>query len=221
MKHMSNDQRPGRKQSPSVYRRRRIVVAVIALIVVIVVAVGITTIVRGVSGMFGSDPKPSPAAAAPSPTKTTTPTKTPSASPSPTKAKVTKCPASSIEVGASVDKTTYTAKEKPKLTLTVKNVSDTACILDVGTKQLEFTISSGSDRIWSSRDCQDDSKDKSTAVNKIKFKPGDKKSASMTWGKIRSVPGCKGGLADVKPGTYRMATKVGSHASKGTYFTLK
>lgn len=218
---MSNKQRPGRKLSPSVYRRRRIVVGIIALIVVIVVAVGITTIVRGVSGMFGSDPKSSPAAAAPTPTKTASPTKTAGASPSPTKDKVTKCAAGSIKVGADVDKTSYSGDEKPKMTLSVENISDTPCILDVGTKQLEFDITSGSDRIWSSRDCQDDSKDKDTAVNKIKFKPGDKKSASMTWNRIRSAEGCKAGLPDVKPGTYRMATKVGSHSSKGTYFTLK
>src|SRR5699024_4109451 len=116
---------------------------------------------------------------------------------------------------------TYGKDEKPELTLTVKNVSDSACRLDVGTKQLEFDITSGDDRIWSSRDCQDFSKHPDAKVNKITFDPGEKKSATMTWDRIRSVKGCKDGLADVKPGTYDLVTKVGSIASKETHFTLK
>ncbi|GAB3557999.1 hypothetical protein [Spelaeicoccus albus] len=233
---MSNNRDP-RRPSPAVYRRRRIVVLIIALIVVAVLAVGVTTIVRGVSGLFGGDeetstaPSPNDAAASQNPSggSSASPSASPSASagkagtasPSGAKKKTTKCSPDSIEVTASTDKKSYSGKAKPKLTLSVKNVSDTACIIDVGTKQLEFDITSGSDRIWSSRDCQDDSKNPDATVNKIKFKSGDKKSASMTWQRIRSVKGCKAGLPDVKPGTYRLETKVGSNESKGAYFILK
>lgn len=217
---MSNNRGPRGRRSPAVYRRRRIVVLIILLAVIAVLAVGVTTIVRGVSGMFSADPAPSASSSpASSPTPSARPSKSPTASP--TSKKPTKCSKSDVKVTAATDKDAYDAKKKPKLTLGVKNVSDTACILDVGTKQLEFDITSGSDRIWSSRDCQDDSKNPDATVNKIKFKPGDKKSASMTWPRIRSVKGCKAGLADIKPGTYRLETKVGSIESKGAYFTLK
>ncbi len=52
------------------------------------------------------------------------------------------------------DQDTYSAKQKPKLSIRLTNLSDVDCTLNVGTSTQVFTITSGSDTWWRSTDCQ-------------------------------------------------------------------
>ncbi len=54
------------------------------------------------------------------------------------------------------DKPAYAAGENPLLTLKVTNGNRVPCEVNIGTSQMEFLVTSGSDRIFSSTDCQAD-----------------------------------------------------------------
>lgn len=130
-------------------------------------------------------PKATPTAATPKPTSD-------SASAGPTS-----CAKAVLSVRLKADKRVYTATEKPKLYLGVKNSGPAACLVDMGSRALSFTIISGKDRIWSSDDCQG----KGTSDIRL-LKPGQTLWARAVWGKVRSKPGCPKGQPTAKPGTY-------------------
>lgn len=137
---MSTIMNPVGPQPASVYWRRRIVVglgllAVIAIIVLIVFRPG------------GDDTATTPS---PEPSE---PAVTASDDPSTT---VEECDPLDILLEPITDSNTYAAGTQPQLSLRVTNVGTSKCSINLGTTQQEYRITSGSDSIWSSRDCQVD-----------------------------------------------------------------
>lgn len=136
-----------------------------------------------------------------------TPTAT-TATPKPTSdsaaAGPTSCAKAVLTVRLKADKRVYGANEKPKLYLGVKNSGPVACLADMGSRALSFTIISGKDRIWSSDDCQG----KGTSDIRL-LKPGQTLWARAVWGKVRSKPGCPKGQPTAKPGTYVVEGSAG------------
>ncbi len=88
--------------------------------------------------------------------------------------------------------------------------------MNVGTSQQEFTVMSGSDRIFSTADCLADPSD-----IEITMKPGGSESARFTWERVRSAPGCKIVNAKPRPGWYGFTAKLGNITSQKTSFELK
>ncbi len=129
------------------------------------------------------------------------------ATPKPTDGKAAgpvKCAKSVLSVSLRADQRSYGAKEKPELYLGVKNMGPTACLADLGSRALSFTVVSGKDRIWSSDDCQ------GKGVSDIRLlKPGQMLWARSIWAKVRSEPGCPKGLPEAKPGTYLLEGSAG------------
>jgi hypothetical protein len=139
----------------------------------------------------------------PTPTDTprlkTTPTalaRTTAPSPTPTKVVPVACKPSLLRA-------TLTGKQrlKPKapntFALSLINGAPIACVLAVNPQNFELKIYSGTDRIWSSKDCAS------------LVKPASKTLASqqalewkMTWNGRRSRAGCKNRPEIPKPGTY-------------------
>ena len=107
------------------------------------------------------------------------------------------CAKSVLSVRLKADQRVYAAGEKPKLYLGVKNSGPVACLADMGSRALSFTIISGKDRIWSSDDCQGKGSSDVRLLN-----PGQTLWARAVWGKVRSQPGCPKGQPVAKPGTY-------------------
>lgn len=64
------------------------------------------------------------------------------------------CDPGVLQVTALTDQASYGADEYPRLSLTVKNTGDATCIADLGTASMYYTIASGNDEVWRSRDCQ-------------------------------------------------------------------
>lgn len=130
------------KQDKSVYVRRRIIV----LLGVIAVALAVVLIIirPGSSGVpKGVEKVEVPADLAAKPEK---PTGKPDATPA--------CEFAHLKVEAITDQASYGPGEFPKLSLSVENVGDEACIADLGTAGMSFEVSSGSDQVWRSTDCQ-------------------------------------------------------------------
>lgn len=133
---------------------------------------------------------------------------TPTASPVPTSdsqaAGPMSCAKSVLVVKLKSDQRTYASDQKPKLFLGVKNSGSVACLADLGSRALSFTIISGKDRIWSSDDCQG----KGTSDVRL-LKPGQTMWARAVWSKVRSKPGCPKGQPVAKPGTYVVEGSAG------------
>lgn len=206
-----------RRPSPAVYRRRRLVLGAALLLVIALVVGGF-----GLAGAFNSepeqvsatDPSAGPAAsgdpsAAPEPSTPASATPTPSATPS--------CNQNLMTVSASTDKAAYGPDENPMLSLKITNGGTVACEVNIGTSQMDFLVTSGSDRIFSSRDCQSKSEDLIKTIA-----PGASETANFPWSRNRSVEGCQ--PVEAKPGTggayYIFTAKVGSRASPKAVFQL-
>ncbi|MBB5512688.1 hypothetical protein HD598_001375 [Neomicrococcus aestuarii] len=116
---------------------------------------------------------------------------------------------------SSTDKKNYASGEKPVLTLTVTNAGTVPCVLNVGTSQQEFTVTSGNDRVFSTTDCLA----KPSDVN-LEIAAGKSETAKFTWDRVRSTPGCSPVNAKPSPGTYVFTAKLGDVESNRSVFDL-
>jgi hypothetical protein len=207
-----------RKPSPAVYRRRRLVAGG-ALLLVIALVVGGFALAAAFKGgsQQASSTQPSSADPAASPAPSATPSATPSAPPSPTAAATPTCNQNLVTVTASTDKAAYGPGENPMLTLKATNGGTVPCEINMGTSQMEFLVTSGSDRIFSSKDCQASSED----LDKV-LAPGASETANFPWGRNRSADGCKAVAAAPGGGGayYIFTAKLGSRASPKAVFQL-
>jgi hypothetical protein len=163
------------------------------------------------------------AAPAPSPSSSiaTSPATTPSVpaapatsasapAPDPTpsgEAPVAPCTTSDIAVLANTDKDAYGAGELPQLSITLTNNGEAACLINVGTSQQSFVISSGSDIWWRSTDCQTESSDQV-----VQLAAGQTVSSvtPLAWDRTRSsVDTCGGDRPTAQPGYYNLSVSIG------------
>jgi hypothetical protein len=189
---------------------------VVLLLVIAVVFGGFVAVSSAMSGGHPSG-QPSGAGSAPavSPTASAsgTPTASGDASASPTATSGEGCEQNLITVTAATDKQDYAAAEKPLLSLTVTNNNKVPCEVNIGTSQMEYMITSGSDRIFSSKDCQAESADLMKTIA-----PGKSETANFPWQRNRTVQGCE--PVEAKPGaggayyvfTARLANKTSPKA---------
>ncbi|WP_455836395.1 hypothetical protein [Pseudarthrobacter siccitolerans] len=207
-----------RKPSPAVYRRRRLFLGA-ALLVVIALVVGGFSLAGAFSGSSEKASATDPAAGATSsadPTSQASPSSSvpaPTPTPSPTPA----CNQNLVTVSASTDKAAYGPEENPMLTLKVTNGGTMPCEVNIGTSQMEYLVTSGADRIFSSKDCQAKSEDLVKTIA-----PGASETANFPWPRNRSVEGCQ--PVEAKPGGggayYIFTAKLGSKASPKAVFQL-
>ena len=207
---MSTIRTPVGPQPPSVYWRRRLVV-LLGLIAVIVVIVLI--VVRPGQGSPSGDKTPSPSDT-PSVTPTPTPTFTSAAGGE-------ACNPSQVQVKAVTDSNSYAAGVQPKLAMSITNIGAAPCTFDVGTAAQEYIITSGTDRIWSSKDCQT-----GAAANPVVLAPGiEQTTTPFSWDRTRSsTTTCNGTRPAAVSGpdgpTYRLQVKLGDIESEDVAFRL-
>ncbi len=123
------------------------------------------------------------------------------------------CEQNLVTVTAATDKPAYGDGENPVLTLKVTNGNRVPCEINIGTSQMEFLVTSGSDRIFSSTDCQADATDLVKTIP-----PGQSETANFPWQRNRTVQGCA--PIEAKPGaggayyvfTARLANKTSPKA---------
>lgn len=143
----------------------------------------------------------------PSATASSTPTPTPTPS----------CNQNLVTVSASTDKAAYGPDENPLFSLKVTNGGTLPCEVNIGTSQMEFLVTSGADRIFSSKDCQAKSEDLIKTIA-----PGASETANFPWARNRSLEGCQ--PIEAKPGGggayYIFTAKLGSRASPKAVFQL-
>jgi hypothetical protein len=231
-----------RRPSPAVYRRRRLAVTILALLVVAALTVGAVAVAgvlgRGADANADGSPTPGttaapvteePAAAtvpatptprasatpSPSPTATRSPSPTASASARPS-ASSKACDPDDVVVRAETDRQSYGPDDIVMLALVVRNDGDTACAANVGTSQMEFLVTSGDERVFSSIDCQQASQDLELTIE-----PGAEQRAEFEWSRNRSMPGCTAVTEEPGAGRYTVTTKLGVRSSSPVDFTLE
>lgn len=160
--------------------RRAVIVGLIAVLIVVLVTV--------LSG--GSSKKP---AAKPTPTPTPTPqTSTPA-----TNNAVLSCNLEVLKLVLSTDSDTYTSGESATLNGVITNPGTVPCTLDVTPLHETWTVTSGADKIWTTKGCS-----KSSSKGKpIRIKAGGTRTISVAWNGHRLDPGCTSGSAAL-PGEY-------------------
>jgi hypothetical protein len=224
---MSGVLHPVGPESAQIYWARRALVFGAAT----VLAVAVMLIISGTSSGLATQPKPSaadnpvPAAAAArsaSPSGLDTAMLTPSrvdlpaaatsttpvtGSPKPTASAGTKggpadCPAEELRPTLT-GKQRLAAHERNTFHLSLINGSDHTCIARVTRKNFELTISSGSDRIWSTDDCR-------STIEPISRKLGSEHAVawSLTWDAKRSKSNCRSAQEALRPGTYLATAKL-------------
>ncbi|RII43331.1 hypothetical protein DWB68_03265 [Galactobacter valiniphilus] len=216
MGHMTSAPGPQRP-SAAVYRRRRIVVGVAALVILGLIVWGAVAGIGALASAIGGNPEASQSQSTQAPQGSATPSDEAS-SPSGTPAGANpdgSCPAAAVQIKASTDKASYTAKEKPVLQLELVNTLKVACKANVGPSVQEFIVTSGSDRIFSTKDCQKDAQD-----YEIQLEPGKTEQANFTWQRNRTQPGCTPVAAEPRPGTYTLQVKLGKTTSEKVQFRL-
>lgn len=163
-------------------------------------------------GSGGTAPK-AKVKATPTATVSTSPTPRPTKAPPSVAAAA--CADGALLLRTTTDAETYTLGATPKITLVVKNTSAAACQRDLGAGAVELLVYSGSDRVWSSDDCNP-----STAKAVTSLGAGGTQAVVKTWQGVRSLPGCTGSKAAAKAGTYKVVARVGSLRVDGAVFRL-
>lgn len=129
---------------------------------------------------------------------------------------VQECRVQDLGVSAGTDQPAYTEGEQPVLELRVENLSEEPCEANVGTSQQVFTVTSGSDRVFSTADCQVEGEDA-----RIVLEPGVQETARFTWGRERSAPGCEEVGAIPDAGTYHLEVSLGEVTGQPVSFSLQ
>jgi hypothetical protein len=210
---MSTVMHPVGSKPPNIYWRRRVAALVVLLLVVLL----LTWAVRAVAGLFAPDPAPA-AAPADKPPATAAPVADPSASASlpPSAAPTPACDATSLKVEAVSDSRTYKLGSSAQIGMTITNTGTGPCSMDAGSAALELVISSGSDRVWSSDDCQTTGESRPTVIE-----PNGVLESKVAWNLERSSQGCGTDLSALKAGTYQLVARAGDLKSTPLSLTIQ
>ncbi|GAA1696606.1 hypothetical protein GCM10009792_15760 [Microcella alkalica] len=200
---------------PQVYWRRRLVVGIGLLAVILIV---VLILVRPGAEQAGASNPDAPAASEP-PADEAGAADEPAQPADP--ANPNACTPDQVQVAAVTDADSYPAEVQPLLSLTLTNTGSTPCVATVGTDVQEYVITSGSDRIWSSTDCQ-----QNPSPAEVTLEPGAPLSTTpFSWQRVRSEPGgaCEGERTAAIGGgaTYRLTVTIGGLTSEAKPFVLQ
>jgi len=94
------------------------------------------------------------------------------------------CAPDQLQLFARTDQVSYDPEVLPQLWMGVRNISSLECVVNVGTDRQRYVITSGSDLVWSSEDCQEGS-----VPYEVVLGPGsERETSSIPWDRTRSSP---------------------------------
>jgi hypothetical protein len=194
-----------RRLPARVYWVRRLVVLGIPLVIVAVV-------VWLVAGR-GSDEAPAPAAETPS----VAPAQEPDVSQPPADEDgVADCAATGLALAMTPDATSFAGGVSPTFTVAITNTGAEACLVDAGEVQREIVVTSGTDRIWSNRDCVVPGTESRTLL----LTAGGNDTTTFAWNRVRSAEGCPQGLPAPGSGTYSAQLNLAGASAPPAVFGL-
>ena len=208
---MSNVMKPVGPQPPNVYWRRRVLAVVVLILVLALLIWAVTALI----GAFTADDEPAVQAPAPSASATATASPTSSAEDAPS-TDGSECAARDVAVVATADSRTHKVGDTAQIGMTITNTSDETCTMDVGSAALTILVTSGSDKVWSSDDCEVDSRS-----NVVDLEAGQEMESAVPWKTERSGANCESGLSAIRPGTYQVVARAGDITSDPLTMTIQ
>ena len=209
--------RPSGSLPSSVYWRRRFVVLGIPLLVLVMIVW--STAGRGSGANAATGPSASASTGSTSSASaraTTAASPSPSASASASNGGVSDCAPGDLTLTIAGTAPTFSAGATPTFTVTIVNSGSKPCLVDAGAAHEEIVVTSGSDRVWSSRDCA-----KPDASRVLLLVGGGKDSQDVAWNLVRSASGCPTGLPAPGAGTYSASFAAGGAQAAPATFVLK
>jgi len=222
---MSSLLRPVGHLPASVYWFRRGLVLAVVVVLVILISRLFAGGGDDTRNAAASDPQPNPTGAAPASAPTTTPSTgstvgtsaTPTPTPKPTKTTPRgdqPCEGSDLTVEA------LPANRKivsgSVLNFVVQfNPVDEGCKATVNADKLTVTVTSGTDLIWSTNQC-----DKAVQAATLVVATGKQAAVTVPWNGHRSRPGCLPGQPVAKPGTYVVKAEYDGRLSSAQAFQV-
>ncbi|KQY46128.1 hypothetical protein [Cellulomonas sp. Root137] len=180
-----------RRLPARVYWVRRLVVLGVVIALLALLGLLVAFVVR----LFSGSGSPDDPAAAP----TTSAASEPEPSQTPTDdAGVAGCAPAVLSMAMTPDAVSFAAGVSATFTVSITNTGTEACLLDAGEVHREILVTSGSDRVWSSRDCIVPGTEKRVLL----LPAGGNDTTSFAWNRIRSAEGCPQGLPAPGAGTY-------------------
>src|SRR5690554_1620540 len=127
------------------------------------------------------------------------------------------CAAEHLELAVESGRSSYADGARASFAITVTNTGEAGCTVDVGEASRELLVTSGTDRIWSSLDC-DAGED---ASRNLLLGAGKSDTHDATWARIRSDEKCSEGLPTPRPGTYKAQVRLNGAKSELATFVLE
>lgn len=134
----------------------------------------------------------------------------------PTTTGVADCPPTSLAVAMTADATAFPPGVSATFTVAVTNTGEDACLVDAGEAQREIVITSGSDRVWSNRDCIEPGTESRTLL----LAGGQTDTTPFAWNRIRSAEGCPPDLPVPGAGTYSAQLNLAGVSAPAAVFGL-
>lgn len=125
------------------------------------------------------------------------------------------CAAGQLQVTPLVNQDSYAPGELPQLSMRIENISEQACHADLGTATMSFRVTSGTDEVWRSEDCQE----KADTRRVILEPTSPLETEPLTWDRTRSSTETCGITRDeVGAGgaTYHLHVSAAGVSSQGT-----
>lgn len=188
---------------PEVYWRRRVLALAAGLLAIVV----LFYLVRG---LFVDEANPGPSTS-PSPSATISPSTAPTGA-------AGACTSDDVTITLAPNPRNVPNPEHPAFTATIGLIGGVPCTLDTGATDLELLVTSGSDRVWSSSDCD---ATPVLAPQTLVIDAEQEVIIDLTWPRIRSQEGCPSGLPTPLPGTYKAVLTVQGIQSSTAVFGLE
>lgn len=196
----ANRQRPAGRQDKSVYRRRRIIALVVLVALVALIWSLVAALIGFVQGLSGGTPAPASNGVV----------------------SVAACDANKISIvpvvadSSGSTKAAFDTGANPFFGYKITNIGDKDCSFDVGAKDTFYKVTSGSETIWTSADC-----DRTGLVSTvITIKAGETKTSAISdWFRVKSSStGCGAEQTPVTAGgaSYHLTVEVGGAVSADT-----
>lgn len=175
------------------FRRRRLVALTILLVLVLGAVVGF----RAAVGAFAAADDVLPRELSATPIAHPDPDDEPTGPPTEEElANPVDCRPSAIELTIGMGKEVVSGATT-SMPVTVSNTGQVPCLLDIGGAQVELTIYSGDDLVWTSQHCS------TLGDRRILLDVGGADTVSFRWTGSRSAEGCPGDQSVAGAGTYR------------------
>lgn len=129
---------------------------------------------------------------------------------------VTDCAPAVLALAMTADAASFPPGVGATFTVTITNTGEEPCLVDAGEAQREIVITSGSDRVWSNRDCIAPGTENRTLL----LAGGQTDATPFAWNRIRSAEGCPADLPVPGAGTYSAQLNLAGVSAPASVFGL-